>query len=212
MHRWAALPLPLITAIAALVMSWAVPLDTLRRLTTEGGTVERPTEWLYFAAAGVVWLCRRPGDGARTTLALCTLMLAFGAREMDLHKHWTGTSVLKFSFFLREPAPLQHKLIALLVLVAVTVALLWLLRRHALTAWRRLRDGAPWAASTLVFFVVMGVSKVFDRSVSILTEDYGVTIAPATVGLVVSIEEVIELSLPLIAMLAMAQYRRAANS
>jgi hypothetical protein len=138
--RWLALALPLGAALAALLLWLLLPTDEVRRLTAEGGPVERPTEWLWFAMAALFAAAASTRLDAASRAALVVMMLAFGAREMDLHKAYTGKSVLKVSFYLGE-APWRHKLIAIVVISLVAAALLVLLLRHARGVWQRFRHG-----------------------------------------------------------------------
>lgn len=153
-----------------------------------------------------MWLLRRRGDPLATLTALSAVFLAFGAREMDWHKVWTGTSVLRVSYY-AGPAPMQHKLVALAVLAVVLLALGRLVLRHARPAWQALRRGEPVAVSVAVFIATIVLAKGLDRSYSILTEDFG---WPLTIGVqaaIVAVEECLELTLILIALLGLWQNR-----
>jgi hypothetical protein len=207
--RWTALALPLAAAFAALVLWWLLPTDEVRRLTAEGGPVERPTEWLWFAMAAVVAAAASSRLDAASRAALVVTMLAFGAREMDLHKAYTGKSVLKLSFYLGE-APWRQKAVAVVVIGLVAAALLVLLWRHARGVWQRFRAGDAVATSIVVLVGAMAVSKVLDRSVNVLAEDFGIVASTQVHALVGALEEIIELSLPLVAGLAWWQARPAA--
>ncbi len=142
---------------------------------------------------------------AQARWALVVLMAAFGAREMDLHKAWTEKSVLKVSFYL-ENHPLHQKLVALAVLAAVIIGLGLLVRRHARSVWRGFRAGDTVCTTMLIFIVTMVVSKILDRSVNVLLVDYGIVTPAVTNALVGAIEEIVELSLPLIAGVGLAQH------
>lgn len=172
----------------------------------EEGPVEQFTALAFFLLAPLVWLLRRRGDPPATLSALSVVFLAFGAREMDWHKAWTGTSVLRVSYYL-DPAPAQHKLVALAVLAVFVLALGWLVFRHARATWQALRRGEPVAVSVAVFIATIGVAKGLDRSYSILTEDFGWPLSVAVQAAVVSLEECLELTLTLIALLALWQNR-----
>lgn len=154
-----------------------------------------------------MWLLRRHGDSPATLAALSTAFLAFGAREMDWHKVWTGTSVLRVSYY-TGPAPLQHKLIALAVLAVFVLALGRLVLRHARPAWQALRRSEAVAVSVAVFIASLLLAKGLDRSYSILTEDFGWPLSVAVQGAVNALEECLELALILIAAIALWQNRQ----
>lgn len=205
--RYFAITPPLVALVFALGLWLALEPATLKAFTTEGGLVERPTELLYFALAAAMWWWRRPEDELLGWAALCVVFVAFGAREMDLHKAWTGGSMLKLSFYLRE-APLVQKLVSGAAVLTVAAAGALLARRYARKVWQDFRRGETVATTVAVFFVTMVVSKVFDRSINILIEDFGVITPAATGVLVGAVEEILELSLPLVAAIGFMQHRR----
>jgi hypothetical protein len=186
---------------------WAVlPADWLDAFLDEGGPVEAATAVLHFLVALAVWLLRRPDDDWRMTLALSVLFAAFGARELDLHKAWTDTSVLKVSFYLRD-APLLHKLVALPAVLATLAAAVFVLVKGIRPFVRGLRRGEPACVTAACFIATMVVSKVFDRSINILAEDFGMRFSQEVDSFVTSFEETLELFLPLLAVLGLAQHR-----
>lgn len=205
--RYLAITPPVLALMFALGLWLALEPATLKEITTEGGLVERPTELLYFALAAVMWWWRRPDDDLLGWAALCIVFVAFGAREMDLHKAWTGGSMLKLSFYLRE-APLVQKLVSGAAVLIVAAAGVSVIRRHARGVWQGLRRRETVATTVAIFLITMVVSKVFDRSINILVEDFGIVTPAATGALVGAVEEILELSLPLVAAIGFIQHRR----
>ncbi|MBG6078932.1 hypothetical protein [Rubrivivax gelatinosus] len=202
--RWLAVWWPLAATVAAILFWLLLSPENLRWLKAENGPIEGTNAALYFVCALVFLLSRRIEP--LTRLALAVLFCGFGAREMDWHKAFTGKSVLKVSYYLGD-APWQQRLVALAAVAAVALALLTLLLRQAgplLHYWQR-RD--PVATSVVVFAVTMAVSKVIDRIENLLAESWGIVFSPETGLLIGSLEETIELSLPLIALVAWLQFR-----
>lgn len=198
--------LVLVGVAAGAAASSAWPPQRVIELMGEEGPVERLTAIGFFLIAPLVWLLRRRGDPGATLAALAAVFIAFGAREMDWHKVWTGTSVLRVSYY-TGPAPMQQKLIALAALAVVVLALGRLVLRHARPTWQALRRGEPVAVSVAVFIATIVLAKGLDRSYSILTEDFG---WPLTIGVqaaIVAVEECLELTLILIALLGLWQNR-----
>jgi hypothetical protein len=198
--RWMASWCPIISAMFAVLLWASLPSADIARLTSEGGPVERTSQWLYFVMAAVFAFGARLGASAKTRAALVVLMLAFGAREMDLHKYWAGKSVLKLSFYLGS-APAHQKVVALALLAAIALALVTLLRRHGVEVWRGLRVGRP-VSTTVV------ITKILDRSVNTLAEDFGVLTPPSIGVLVGALEEIMELTPPMIAAIGWWQVSR----
>lgn len=121
--------------LAALVCWQLWTPEQAEHYLAETGVVERGSAVLYLVAALAVWAARDAGRPLRFWLALSVLFTAFGLRELDAHKLWTdGESMLKLSWY-GSAAPLAHKLVAALVLLAVIWAVVHLLRRGARDAW-----------------------------------------------------------------------------
>lgn len=208
---WFAVGAPLTAATVAFLLWLSVPAAELLGLVQEGGAIERATHWLYFLLAAWTVLRRDPRDDPRTVLALGVMFAAFGAREMDLHKAWTGGSMLKVSFYL-DAAPWTQKAVSLLIVAAVAAAAIHLIRRHAVAMPRRALQREPMALSVAVFVVTMVVSKVFDRSINLLAEDFAIVTPLVVHALVAAQEEILELSLPVIAGIALWQHGRTRRS
>lgn len=195
----------LLAALAGALVLWLVlPHDQVSALVEEGGPIEQPTVWLYVLAALAAWYLHSPSDDARTTLAVSGLLLAFGARELDLHKAWNGASMLRASFFGGE-APLDVKLAALFVLLLVARWAGYLLLRHALRIFRGVARRDPVATSVAVFLAALMLATLLDRSASVLAVRFDVQVGESVEVLLRTLEEVVELALPLIALLALCQ-------
>jgi hypothetical protein len=204
--RWASFAIVALALLTAGALWAALPVEEAAAVVTEGAFVEQSTALLYFVAAVVMWLLPRNAFSTRSIAALCIIMLAFGARELDLHRYWTATSVLKVSFYLRD-APALHKLVALIVLAVVLWALLHVVRRGLRGLASGLRSGDARSITIGLFLATLAVSKVLDRSSSILVNDFGVAMEPGIRVLIQTTEELLELALPLLALAGVLQSR-----
>lgn len=205
--RWLAL-YPLLAALFFSVGVWAL-LDATQRqhLMSEGGPIEQASWLLWLVMALAFALLAKPGDRVSTRLALVVMMVAFAAREADLHKEITGKSVLKLSFYF-QAFPLHQKLIAAVAVVAVLAAAGLLIKRYGTKVWQGARGGDIVCTTVLIFLFSMVVSKILDRSVNVLLEDYGIAM-PTRIGqLIGTTEETMEAMLPLVAAIGLLQHRR----
>lgn len=199
-----------IATIAALATFVLLPADRVLWLMSEEGPVEQLTSAGFWLAAAMV-LVRPPTDDRRAVLAVATMLAAFAAREMDWHKVWTGTSVLRVSFYY-GPAPLAQKIGALAALLPVIGALVWLAWRGTAPALRALAKREPAALTLLVFGAVMVASKLVDRSLNLVVEGFD-WVAPVWLqALQLAIEETWELTLPVLAVQALERWRRSPAS
>jgi hypothetical protein len=193
-----------VVALASLAAWLVFPAERVIDWTHEGSVIEDLTIALYLVAAvGILAAWRSLPKGVAAALALT--MLAFAAREADWHIHFTGTSMLRVSYYL-GPAPAMHKLVSLAAVAALLAGWLYLAIR-AVRAWRskRLHAGAV-GANTLTFLGVLVFAKVLDRLLSVLAEDFGVATDAAMRALQVAIEEPLEMILPVIVLATVWQY------
>lgn len=204
--RWAALVPPALAVLVSLVWGTTLPHDAVIALIHEDGPVESLTVLLYLLLALALWCVPRPGDDTRPRAAITLLVLALAARELDLHKHFTGGSVLKVSFYLHD-APLLHKLVALPILLVILATAAWLALRYVRPLWRDLRRGRPLAVTMAVFFATLVLTKLIDRSFAILAEDFGIVMSAGLDAVLSGMEEVGECSLPLILAVGLGQYQ-----
>jgi len=189
--------------LVGMVTPSLVPIDFLE----EGGPVETLTMYLYVVAALAVAMARLPSLTLLDKVAFFVLLLAFGAREADLHVALFDVSILKASFYRRQGTPGQI-VVALAILLPVALSFFLLLKRHG-SRWlsRPSRWQAPVVTVT-TFVVLMAVSKVFDRLPAASVELGLIEAMPAGArNILLALEELLELALPLLAMLAMVQGR-----
>jgi hypothetical protein len=197
--------------LAAGALIWvAGDPPSVEALMGETGPVERLTTVSYLLCAIFAGVARAGDPDRRTTVALVVVMVAFALRELDWHKAFTGTSVLRLSWY-ASPAPWSTKLAALTALAPVAASMAWLVWRHAGPVWRGWRAARPVATTVVVFFVTLALAKTLDRMVSILSFDLGVQVPLYWVALRSSVEECLELGLSLLMLLGLAQHRAASR-
>jgi hypothetical protein len=195
-------------ALAALA-TWLTfsPAD-VERIMGETGPVELLTAATYALCAAAIWWARGRADDLRSVAASSVVMLAFCMRELDWHRQFTGTSVLRVSWY-AGPAGVGAKLAAAGVLLLVLAALGWLVLRHAREVWQGWRERRPMATTLMAFLATLVLAKTLDRSVGILVGDYGVDVPLVWKALRTAFEEWFELGLSMLVMLALFQHRAA---
>jgi membrane-associated phospholipid phosphatase len=155
----------------------------------ESGPVEKSTVLLYLVATACLLVVRIASLSRPDRAAICTVLLAFAAREADGHLLHHGS----------------------LIFVPVALAGAWLAARawsarHAMRAWWRRR---PEATTLLTFAAVIAIAVVLDQVPAALAGHEAAGGKPAGLyrHLMLSFEEVFELALPLLAMLGIVQAR-----
>ena len=196
----------LVFAVASFVL-WAVlEPPQVMAVMSEEGPVEIASAALYFLTAVGLWFVRRRSMPVALALALTVVLCGFGARELDLHKAWTGVSTLKVSFYLGA-APLHQKLAALAVIGPVAFSLVYLLLRWGGPVLRGVRRLDPVAITVVAFWGTLVVAKLIDRSQNVLLEDYGVQFSPAMAALRAAWEECLELCAGVLICIGLWQHR-----
>jgi len=194
--------IPAAALLGALALWSITPYGDLRPLLEEGGLIEVTTVLFYLIAAFALCTRLRHRSSSRADIAaLIVVMLFFAARELDLHLRFTGTSVLRVSYYLSGSFGVA-KAVALLLICTFMVSLVFLVVRHAGTFLKRLRARDTTVLAACSFIAVLLLSKVLDRSASILTEDFGVALSIGIYDLIQACEELGELALPVIVAVA----------
>jgi hypothetical protein len=185
-------------ALCAAVIGLATPGFIPAAFLEENGPVETATIYFYLAAAACVLLMRLPSASIADKAALGIVLLACAAREADLHKELFGISILKSRFFL-QATPWQMA-VALSILLPIVAAVAFLIVRHR-ASWRvRPSRWTPAVTAAATFFALMVASKIFDR-----TPDSFPGMSTVFLFLLQSEEEVLEMALPQVVLLATFQ-------
>ncbi|MET1113989.1 MAG: hypothetical protein ABWY08_03395 [Comamonas sp.] len=191
-----------IAILIGLLVPQLIPLQFLQ----ESGFVERSTVWVYAAAILCVLACH--GREARLdALSAGIVLLAMAMRELDLHSALFGISILKSRFYL--DAPLWQIVVALAILLPIVGAAAWLMKRY-LRRW--LAPVSRWNAPMVTLAMLVGslvFAKIVDRTPASLA-DWGVQqyVPQALLHVLLSLEEILEWTLPALAIVAALQLRR----
>jgi hypothetical protein len=207
--HWA-FPLRLIAATALLGVINAVllPWESSLALMNEGGPIEIATVVFYYLAVLVLWTCTPPSLSRLTCVAVSIVLLAGAAREMDLHIALFGMSILKANFY-RKFATGPQVAIALLIIFPVLLSAGYLAIRYGRRLFAAARRRDPTAVTITSFFVLLVLVKVLVRSLG-MVEEIGGYAAPLPLrALQLSMEEPLEMLMPLLVVIAIAQAWRA---
>ena len=192
------------TAFLSVSAWWLLPSGLLLPWLDESAVVEDLTIVLYLGTAA--WLLLHRGSiPTGVARALAVTMAAFAAREADWHIQFTGTSMLRVSYYF-GPASAFEKAASLAAVVVVLSAWIYLLRAM-MEAWRAHRLGRGALGVNIVTVVgVLAATKLVDRTLSIATEDLGLTTGPAARALQLALEEPLEMVLPVMVWTSAWQY------
>lgn len=206
-HPFTGVRLAVSVSLAAFILWCLAPVDTVIHLMEEGQLVETLT--LYAYTITLLYLIFRPGLSIHllTRCALILVLFAMMAREADLHKSIAHMSMLKLRFWTGD-LPLTDKLMAFMILFPIIAACLYLLGKYGKKVWSRAKAGEAWAITTVTVFLLIPLTNIFDRSLGLLKEAFGWHGPLWLVALQTSQEELLEMSLPLLALVAVEQFRK----
>ena len=183
-------------AVAACVIGidW-LTLPAGASLAREGGGIELISMLGYVVAmASYLWTAWVP------LWSVPAVLLFMAARELDLDKVFTSEGILSTKVILHDTS-LWEKLLALGVWALLVATLVSLARHRGLPLLRDLRRGEPWALAFTAGFVVAGASKSIDGLARKLAP-LGIEITEATSQGLVTVEETMEMLIPVFFILA----------
>lgn len=99
-----------------------------------------------------------------TTIAVTYLVVIYFLREADFHRLFTIEHVTRGKFYTMPDVPFWHKTIAALVFLILAAVLVYLLFKYTLLIWKKVRACEPWAVALLLWFAVLSISQLCDKS------------------------------------------------
>lgn len=205
-NRWFVLGLALCSVLAAVVFAAVSTDDEVIHALREGGPVEVVSAGLHFAVAALaLWLWTRRG-GMVGALAVTELLM--GLREIDAHKAFTTHGVFSTKQYFRPDTPGLEKVISaviVLLVLAAVVGSFWGARRE-LKALIARRAAAIYGLVTLIATLVL--LKEVDGAPRMLAR-IGLPLSEHVYRFSLSIEEIGEMFLPLLALALVIQIARA---
>lgn len=169
-------------------------------LVSEGGLVESLSAAGYFACAAVFGL-RSRGDWPAKGWYVFAILLIFGLRELDFHSRFTTMGIFKSRFYISPEVPYVEKVVGAAVLLTLIGAMIALVRRHFRSFLKGVRTLAPAATSLLLAIFLLFFTKSIDGLPRKLA-DIGISSTKALERLFTSMEEVLEMGIPMLMLLA----------
>ncbi len=99
-----------------------------------------------------------------TASAAAYVLAIYFLREADIHRLITAEHVTRGKFYTMQSIPLWQKLFAAAVFLILTVCILYLLIKYARTLWSKVRALEPWAVALFLWFTILCISQLCDKS------------------------------------------------
>ncbi len=101
----------------------------------------------------------------KLTATACTYALfIYLLREADVHRLFTLEHVTRGKFYSMPEVPVWQKIMAAAVFILLAACILYLLIKYVGSLWSKLRNLEPWVLALLLWFVVVVISQLCDRS------------------------------------------------
>lgn len=187
-----------------MLLALSLPPELFKPLFSEQGPFEEMSMvlWVVLGAMLLFHDFRSP-----RVLALAALAFLFAGREADLHKAYTVMSIEKIKFYLSPDVPVIQKILGGIVLLGCIGLILHLAQLCHRYFYRQGGLRTPVGQVLLLPVLMLPASKIIDRFASQVYEIFGVRL-PVTLGQVVSsLEEGIEMAMPVLFIVALMLYR-----
>jgi hypothetical protein len=190
-------PLAVLAACAGAVgAGWALPVEMVRELMRESGPIENATVVFYGIAIGSLWSIRNPLFGNAAAMAGTVVMTACIAREVSLRRLMLEAGLVNnHAFFVG---------LAVLLGLLLVFATGWLLVRYGMVVAKGRWRGRPVAVTLAVLGCTLVLSQIMDQ-LPALARGSGHALSERARLVALSVEEALELMLPVLVMLAAMQ-------
>lgn len=99
-----------------------------------------------------------------TAAASAYILFIYLLREADVHRLFTLEHVTRGKFYLMPEVPMWQKVFAAAVFSVLIVCILYLLIKYARSLWQQLQKLDPWFLALSLWFVILVISQLLDRS------------------------------------------------
>ena len=185
------------------------PVQVTQFLFSESGPFESFSAWLWYLLAVLSVLNTELKLKTRIFTALGAALL--GLREMDFHKRLFDDSFIKTNFYRSAEIPFMDKLLGFILLLAI-IFVFFNLAKIFVQVIRQFKSN-PNIAYLFIALTVLcgGLSKLLDRTSSTLNEDFNIKLMQHTEVIIMTIEEGVEMLLPILLVVAVMTYRKVLN-
>ncbi|CAD7043825.1 hypothetical protein REJC140_03742 [Pseudorhizobium endolithicum] len=178
-------------------------------LVRETGGIEMASALLY-AYAAITWLWTRPGDSWKTSWELPAIMFLMMGRELDLDKKLTSIGVLRSDLYLTDMAPIMERIFGVIALVFVAIVAFRVIASNGRAFIDGLQRWKAWAWALVVGIGFAVLSKSVD-GIGRKLAPFGITLEQHTSLLMVILEELLELGVPVMFIVAVIASIRLAD-
>lgn len=190
--------------LATAVLAVILDVTTAEQLSREGRLIEDVTVVLYLCV--VLYLLFVASGRRRFRYHSAFVVLLFTLRELDMHSRLTSIRINNFSYYIEPTTPLLERV----AVGAVLLISLYALIRYMINYGRKLVSGVrnryASALTVAAALLITLITKLLDSAPRILRESFATTLSREVKTPMRVIEEILELGIPLLMLLACLQY------
>jgi len=198
--------LKILPIIILSIFAFSLTLDAESRILwlKEGGIIETLSAAGYFLCAFLMlyW-------GGLSYLKkyhyFFIMVVLFGLRELDFDKKFTTMGVLKSKFYVSSQVPMGEKIIGLMVVALLVYLIITILKKYSKNLLSKIKSSDPVYIGGLLTFTFLAVSKTLDGFARKM-RDFNVEISKQTSVHITSMEEILELAIPIILIVTLYVY------
>ena len=186
-----------------------LPAETVNYLFKENGIIETASVVGHLVACGWLFYTGLRGNH-KPSLLTGLFILLLGLRELDFHSRFTTIGIFRTKFFISPDVPLIEKTVGTVIVALLAYAIITYCRQNYSLFIKSLRAGKAWAFNTSLAIAFMVLSKWLDSGpdslewiISLIHRD--------PVMCMWIFEEVMEMAIPALILLAIFQYRHTKN-
>ena len=189
--------------IALIVVLAIIDPDTRDILIQEDGPIEALSAIGYFVC--LIPLLRHKETDAESLFCIAVFLMIFGMRELDFHARFTTMSMTKIEFYVSPHVPIFEKMIGVAVFVLLCYCFIYLSKKYLLAYVQAVKRLEAYAIGVSLSFLFVMISLGLD-GLEKKAAKYGYAYANQLIEITTVIEEVVELGVPVMFLIAILTY------
>lgn len=173
-------------------------------LLKENGIIETASVFGYFLCA-VLIVYKGKLNYLKKYYYVFIVIVCFMLRELDFHKRFTTMAMFKIRLYTSNTVPLTEKIIVGIITLLLIFVVLTMIIRHARDFIYGLKNKSTISYGIFIAGVLLGISFTLD-GLGRKLKDFGVGISSQTSMYAGTMEEVLELGIPIILFLTLSAH------
>ncbi len=194
-------------AVLAVILLQMQPYEVAKPIIKEHGPIETASVFIYIAAGSMAIYLAMKNHWERALMAALFIFL-MGARELDAHVKFTSMNFAKTRFFISPKVPMIEKVWVTIFLIALVAGLYYFAKIHWKNFVIAMKEGRSYVYTMVLAIGFVPLSKILDSLPKALRDHFHIPVTDELRLFTGIFEEVMELMIPALFLLAMIQFLR----